>query len=455
MAVERNASTDFKRNYRNGNRPLRRGGAERKNHYHERQHQGRKSLHHKLGGHLHGSRFVARYHTVQAEAEGFQVSVHNGVLVEVARNSTVDLTLVTGNVTQSVEVQESALSLNTTQPELGTTIENKVVQELPLEISGGRGRQIDSFVFLAPGVTGNTFSKRINGGVDFENEIVFNGVPMAQSETQGFSTIWNPPFEQVSEFNVLRSSFSAQYGLAQGVITYQTKSGTNEYHGDGFEIIRNNFFDARGAYNPTVPIDKENNYGFAIGGPVRIPHIYNGKNRTFFFFTHEWYRLNQTQTGFVSEPTAAEKQGNFNGLVNGSGQPIVIFDPTTGKPFPNNTIPQSRFSPLSASLLSAIPDPTLPGISNNYPNALGVLPQRQTPWGFNIDHNITDTQSIHWSEWRDKQTSFGQEGSADLPLGEPTFKLQLHTRPGHRVHLELREQYLAAPGDDGWHELAG
>jgi len=358
-------------------------------------------------------------YTVQAEAQGFQTSVHNGVLVEVGRNSTVDLALATGNVTQTVEVQESALSLNTTQPELGTTIENKVVQELPLEISGGRGRQIDSFVFLAPGVTGNTFSKRINGGVDFENEIVFNGVPMAQSETQGFSTIWNPPFEQVSEFNVLRSSFSAQYGLAQGVITYQTKSGTNEYHGDGFEILRNNFFDARGAYNPTVPIDKENNYGFAIGGPVRIPHLYNGKNRTFFFFTHEWYRLNQTATGFVSEPTAAEKQGNFNGLLNSSGQQIVIFDPLTGQPFPNNTIPMSRFSPLSASLLSAIPNPTLAGISNNYPNALGVLPQRQTPWGFNIDHNITDTQSIHWSEWRDKQTSYGQEGGADLPLGNP------------------------------------
>ena len=102
--------------------------------------------------------------------------------------------------------------------------------------------------------------------MDFESEVVFNGVPIAQSETQGFQTIWNPPFEQVSEFNMLRSSFSAQYGLAQGVITYQTKSGTNQYHGDGFEILRNNFFDARGAYNHTTPIDKENNYGFGFGG---------------------------------------------------------------------------------------------------------------------------------------------------------------------------------------------
>src|SRR5579863_5027489 len=211
-------------------------------------------------------------YTVQAELTGFQASIHNGVGVEVGKASTVDVILQAGNVSQTIEVQENAITLNTTQPELGTTIENAVVQALPVELSGGRGRQIDAFVFLAPGVTGGTFSKRINGGVDFESEVVFNGVPMAQSETQGFQTIWNPPFEQVNEFNVLRSSFSAQYGLAQGVITYQTKSGTNALHGDGFEIIRNNFFDARGAYNATVPIDKENNYGFAIGGPVRIPH---------------------------------------------------------------------------------------------------------------------------------------------------------------------------------------
>ena len=352
-------------------------------------------------------------YTVQVESPGFQTSIHNGVLLEVGRNSTVDVALATGNVSTSVEVQESAITLNTTQPELGTTIENKVVEELPNIISGGRGRQIDAFVFLAPGVTGGTFSKRINGGTDFQNEVVFNGIPMAQSETQGFQTIWNPPFEQVSEFNVLRSSFSAQYGLAQGVITYQTKSGTNLFHGDGFEILRNEAFDARGAYNATKPVDKENNYGFAIGGPVLIPHLYNGKNKTFFFLTMEWYRLNQTDTTLTSVPTAAEKAGNFNGVNQ-------IYDPLTpGVLFPNDTIPLSRFSALTNTLLPSIPTPTGAGLVNNYPAPLGVLPQRQNPWGFNIDHTINEKQSIHWSEWRDKQTSFGREGSGTEKLGNP------------------------------------
>ncbi|MGH9583564.1 MAG: TonB-dependent receptor, partial [Bryobacteraceae bacterium] len=222
-------------------------------------------------------------YTVKVAAPGFQTGVYSGVGVEVSKPSTVNAMLQPGTSTQTVEVTASPIALNTTQPSLGTTIENKVVKELPNQISGGRGRQIDNFIFLAPGVTGSTFSHRINGGVDFESEVVFNGIPMAQSETQGFQTIWNPPFELVNQFDVLRSSFSAKYGLAQGVVTYNTVSGTNQFHGDGFEIIRNNYFDARGAYNNTVPIDKENNYGFSFGGPVIIPHLYNGKDRTFFY----------------------------------------------------------------------------------------------------------------------------------------------------------------------------
>ncbi len=369
-------------------------------------------------------------YTVTVDQPGFQSSVHSGVGVDVGRSSTVNATLEPGNTQQTVTVSESAIALDTSAPSLNTTIENKVVQELPNQVSGGRGRQIDAFVFLAPGVTGNTFSKRINGGVDFQNEVVFNGIPMAQAETQGFQTIWNPPFDLVNQFNVLRSSFSAQYGLAQGVITYQTASGTNSLHGSGFEIIRNNFFDAKGAYNPTVPIDKENNYGFSIGGPVIIPKLYNGKNRTFFFLAMEWYRENLSSTGFFSLPTPLQKNGDFSALADSSGKQIPVFDPasglagsctaggaTPGKQFPGNVIPQACISPIARSLLQYMPDPSLPGFSNNQSSLLGVLPVRQNPWGFTIDHSISDRQSIHWAMWRDKQTSYG--GGNNLPITNP------------------------------------
>ena len=368
-------------------------------------------------------------YTVKVDLPGFQSSVHSGVGVDVGRNSTVDAVLQPGSTEQSVTVAESAIALDTSAPSLNTTIENKVVQELPNALPGGRGRQIDNFIFLAPGVTGSTFSHRINGGVDFQNEVVFNGIPMAQSETQGFQTIWNPPFELVGEFNVLRSSFSAQYGLAQGVVTYQTASGTNTLHGDAFEIIRNDYFDARGAYNPTVPTNKQNNYGFTIAGPVLIPKLYNGRNRTFFHLSMEWYRQNNLPTGTYSLPTAAEKNGDFSALADSSGKQIPIFDPAAGLPgsctangnvpgtqFRGNVIPSVCFSPTSVSLLHYLPDPTLPGLANNAINQVGVLPTRQNPWGFTIDHNISDKQSVHWAEWRDKQTSYG---GSNLAQGNP------------------------------------
>jgi len=344
---------------------------------------------------------VPGVYTVKVEAKGFQTSSLTDVHVDVGKITTQNAALQTGEASQTVTVTESAIALNTTAPSLDTTIQNEVVQALPIEIAG-RGRQIDNFIFLAPGVTGSTFSHRINGGVDFQNEVVFNGLPLVSSETQGYQTIINPPFDLINQFNVLRSSFSAQYGLAQGVITYQFTSGTNQLHGSAFEIARNDFFDARGAYNPTVPVDKEHNYGFSVGGPVILPKLYNGKNRTFFFATSEWYRYNQTLNTFSTVPTLAERQGDFSGIGT------TIYDPTTGQPFPNNQIPTNRFSPLSASLLKYLPAPTTGGFTNNFAPETGIIPNRQTNWGFTIDHNINEKQALHYAEWRDNYSNIAQ-----------------------------------------------
>jgi hypothetical protein len=144
----------------------------------------------------------------------------------------------------------------------------------------------------------------------------------------------------------------------------------------------------------------------------------------------EWYRTNASSTNFMSLPTPAEKKGDFSGLLNlPNSAPIPIFDPTTGVPFPGNIIPSNRISPLSATLLPLIPDPTLPGYVNNQQSFLGVIPTRQNPWGFNIDYNINDKQSIHWSQWRDKWTSYGTEDSSFLKgeLGSEIFQPDLGT----------------------------
>ncbi len=358
-------------------------------------------------------------YTLSVTSPGFSKTVRDQVNVEVATQATIDITLSAGGSDTTVEVTSPLISLNTTQPELGTTIEPAVVNSLPVAISGGRGRSIDTLQFLAPGVQGDTFSHQINGGVNFETEILYNGIPAPQSETAGYSSNFNPPFELVSQFRVERSTFSAQYGLAQGAVTYQTSSGTNSLHGDAFYINRNEFFDARGFFNSTTPIDRQNNYGFTIAGPVIIPHLYNGKDRTFFQFSLDFAKQANTNTNIGTVPTALEKTGNFSDFVDSNGKLIPIYDPQTGLPFPGNIIPQARFSSLSTSILPNIPDPDRSGVNSNKNFVPNAFPNVDHNFGFTIDHNITAKQSIHYAEWRNSFTSTGFDNAPIVGIDNP------------------------------------
>jgi hypothetical protein len=372
---------------------------------------------------------------VTFEATGFKTGVKKDVTVVVSTNDTIDFTLTTGSASETVSVSAEQIALNTTQPELGSTIESVVVEALPEEVSG-RGRQIDQLQFLAPGTTGGTFSHRVSGGADFSQEIVYNGIPVPQSETEGYTTNYNPPFDMVQEYKVERSTFSAQFGLGQGALTYQMHSGTNQYHGSLFEINRNSLFDSVGFFNGHAwnssnpndkpPVDHENNYGFSVGGPIRIPHLYNGHNKTFGFYSQEWYKQNNQDTDIGTVPTAAEKTGDFTNLLSSSGATVPIYDPTTGQQFEcngvKNVICPDRFSPISQSLLQYIPDPDNAGSGpggqdNNKGYVPFINPTIQHDWGFTVDHNLTANQSLHYSQWRNTYHNFGfdQHPIVDYP----------------------------------------
>src|SRR5260370_2998641 len=237
-----------------------------------------------------------------------------------------------------MEVVAEAIALETSQPDIGTSFESKALAELPIPIGDiSRARAIDSFLFLTPGVTGDSFSHRISGGVDFQNEVVFNGVAAGQAETQGYQTNINPPFELVAEFRALSSVFSAQYGLAQGVASYQFASGTNALHGDVFEILKNNIFYARSVDGPTdpttakviTPVDTHPTYAFSLCLPLVLPKIYNGKNNTFFYARLDWCLQHNAVNGHMSVPTKAMKVGDFSALVdpNKGNALIPIFAP--------------------------------------------------------------------------------------------------------------------------------
>ena len=304
------------------------------------------------------------------------------------------------------------------------------MKDAPIEING-LARQIDSFMYLAPGVQGSASSHNINGGVTYENEVQFNGVPVAFVQFSGNQTNINPPYEAVSEFRVNSSTFDPQFGLGQGAVVFNMASGTNDFHGDAFEILRNQLFDSDGFFptrfgpsgNPLPPIDQQNNFGFTVGGPVIVPKLYNGRNRTFFHFTSDWFRQNQAQTSIGTVPTQAMKGGDFSGFVDASGNLIPIYDPQTGQPFPGNIIPQSRFSALAVSVLPNIPNPDRPGLvsglqSNKSPS-ISSIPIRQYLWDYTIDHTLSNSQSIHFSQWHDTVTEPSFTSAPIVPVTNP------------------------------------
>jgi len=381
---------------------------------------------------------------VKVEKAGFKSFVDKNVVVVGGATSTANATLDPGAVTETVEVTAPEVALQTEQPEIGTTISETLTQDLPNLVSGSN-RQIDTFIFLAPGVTGNGFSHRINGGVDQQTEIMFNGVPEAFSETAGF-TFWNqPPYDSIKDADILTGTFSAQYGLGQGVEQYHTKSGTNVIHGDAFFLYRDDtYLGAPGAYYDLNPNnvgkvdqpnqDIENNWGGSVGGPVFLPKLYDGRNKTFWFFSYDRYRKAVGQSP-ITLPTPAELSGDFSSLVNpnNNNAPIPIFVPTAwktnpslipagcsvpasgagspGTQWPGNKIPTSCFSSVSAGLLKQfpIPAPSNSNVVNNYiPTTIPI--NLQTDLSVSIDHNLTSKQAIHGLYWRQK---YPQPSNAD------------------------------------------
>jgi hypothetical protein len=357
-------------------------------------------------------------YSLAVDAHGFKKSVMPNISIDVSTTATIDVTLSAGATDETVQVTANEIALNTTQPELGSTIEPIVVEALPAEVAG-RGRQIDQLQFLAPGTTGSTFSHRISGGVDFEQEILYNGIPAPQPETEGYTTNFNPPYDLVEESKVERSTFSAQWGLGQGALSYEMKSGTNQYHGELFEINRNSLFDSVGFFNEksqggsgVPPTDHENNYGFDIGGPIRIPHIYDGRNKSFGHYSQEWYKQNNEDTDISTVPTVAEKSGDFTDWAAATGN--NIYDPTTGQIFQYNgqlnVIPPGRISAASSALLQYVPNPDRPGsgaggLISNKTFAPFVNPNLQHVWGFVVDQTLTPTQSLHYTQWRNSYST--------------------------------------------------
>lgn len=346
-------------------------------------------------------------YNMAVQKPGFKTIARTGIDLVLDQVARIDFQLEPGEVTETMNVEEPVVAVNSTLAEVATNVEEKAVKDLPLQLRTGLGpgrRQIDAFKTLTPGVTQDTFSTRINGGLQLSEEVLFDSVPIFS--LGGWTTPYNPPYEAIDEFKVLSSVFSAQYGQGQGITSYHVASGTNKLHGTVHEFVRNDSFDARGFFPAKTAINKQNEYGFAIGGPVYIPKLYDGRNRTFFRFTWSQYRFRgASQTQLYTVPTEPFRRGDFSDLKDATGNIIPIFDPLTRTPFPGNRIPESRFSAVSKRLLPLIPAPKFPGLINNT-TGIASAPVDDDGFSYKIDHNLSQNRKISFIHWRADQLSF-------------------------------------------------
>lgn len=366
---------------------------------------------------------------------GFKKFVRTGLTVEVAGTLRVDAQLEVGSATESVTVTEAATLLKTEGGEVSANIATETLDDLPiLTLAGspnpnsnpsglGNIRNPLASVELLPGARISTdYILRVNGMPSGSQSINLEG----QDATNGFyktrTQINQAGVEAIQEVAIQTSNFAAEYGQAGGgYFNYTMKSGTNQLHGSAYDYFVNEALNAglpftdAGTVNPTKegehirnPI-RQNDYGFTLGGPVRIPKIYNGRDKTFFFFNFEQFRQSTfTSNSIAIVPTVAQRSGNFSAALqpgvpcNGpdpAGQMVClneIFDPNTQtvvngstvrNPFPGNIIPLTRMDPTAAIVQNMIPLPNTPGLTNYTAPGYSNFRHTTIP-SFKIDHII-------------------------------------------------------------------
>ena len=349
---------------------------------------------------------------LEAGSSGFRTFVTEPVRVETATTTTVDIVLQVGQSEQTVNVQATVAPLiQTDTAELSTVVEAKMLLDLPLDIGGkstsgaGSGRrQIEQFLFLTPGITGDQWSKHILGSPMHTNQTIVDGIPFAPQESPGYMAPTAPPFASVEEFKFATTMYSAQVGRGIGISNYTIKSGTNEFHGNAEWFLRNDKLDARGFFNPTKNPIRQNEIAFRVGGPVI-------KNRTFFFASYQDFRKRggtNTALGTSTIPNSEFVRGDFSQLRDSSGALIPIFDPATTisdgsggfvrTAFPGNIIPAERIDAVAKKVAALIPAPDFPGIINNWVNR-SKNPVNDRTYALKGDHRLTQSHHLSGSFW--------------------------------------------------------
>jgi len=382
-------------------------------------------------------------YAVTVEAPSMKKYTQEGITV--ATNSTVglDIKLDVGSTSQSVTVTADAGQLETETSDIGTTVQNTLVDNLPLEVSGTIRNPVQ-FITLIPGFVGNvgndpgsnsTDDFKVNGGQMGGTDILVDGVSISLVSP---NTQWNKGVstEAVQEFKVLQSNFAPEFGESgDGIVNLSMKSGTNSFHASVYDYLRNRSLDARAwnlntqnsynashgiALNPK-PVDTQNDFGFTVGGPVYLPHLYDGRNKTFFFFDYEGFRFRTGSSGTENWIPESFRNGDFSaicisgftgGICNDLDASIPpnhihqLYDPTTHNPIPGNILsndPNYTPSAVMTKVFALLP-PTSGSLTNNVFNR-STSTTHANLWDLKLDQTISDKQRFSFGlDWDNTKT---------------------------------------------------
>ncbi len=389
-------------------------------------------------------------YTVRVALQGFETTVITNLEVLVGQSSRADVDLRIGETATSVEVSGVAPVLDTESGTLGQVVTNTEIVNLPLN-----GRSFYELARLTPGANflpggGNLLRIRpnyesgtsISGVRGSQTTFLMDGVDITDHHQGG--TLIQTSIDGLQEFKVQQSEYNSEYSSAGGVLNVSTKSGSNAYHGALFEFLRNDKLDARDFFAPTRGILKRNQFGADVGGPVTIPKLYNGHNKTFFFVNYEGMRERQGLIFNNLVPTPAQKRGDYSapGL-------NTLYDPltqvgNTRLPFPGNVIPANRLSPQALFFAKFVPDPNTAAGTAAFSPARALDTDQFT---IRIDQHLSDKHLLfgRWS-WNDynqiEPNAFPALGSAPLHTRGQNVVVSLTSTLRPTLIHEFRFSYL-------------
>jgi Carboxypeptidase regulatory-like domain len=370
------------------------------------------------GEYLFAALPIAKYN-MTVTAAGFKKYEIKNIQLAVGQRARNDVRLEVGAIQETVNVEGSNVAqVETQSSDLTGVVGGKEVTELQLN-----GRDFKQLVTLVPGVSNQTGSDEGGVGVTANNSFSINGgrVEYNNWEIDGGDNMDNgsnntlnvtPSLDAIGEFKVLTSNYGAQYGRSgSGTIEVETKSGTSKFHGDVYEFLRNDAFNATPYFLDGPPAYKKNDFGYTFGGPIYIPGHYNSnKQKTFFFWSQEWRRDRLPYT-FSPQgvPSAAQRAGDFSDICPGSDCPV---DPATGNPYPGNIVPVNASDPNIQGLLSMIPLPNtvipptpLQPVAQNLYTATISQPTNWREELLRIDHNFSDKHRLTFRYTHDAWTT--------------------------------------------------